>query len=138
MSPDPFLKNIVVLTGAGVSQESGIPTFRGAGGLWEGKRIEEVASPQGFATNPQLVHEFYNMRRRQLQDPTIQPNAAHRALAGFVMMTPPHCRKVEINFESTPIGSSFDDTIQGAASVEVPKFFEGLLDSQELSPEKPA
>ena len=53
-------------------------------------------------------------------------------------MTPHHCRKVEINFESTPIGSSFDDTIQGAASFEVPKFFEGLLDSQELSPEKRA
>lgn len=226
--------NIVVLTGAGISQESGIPTFRGAGGLWEGRRIEDVASPQAFAANPQLVHEFYNLRRRKLQEGSVQPNAAHRALAefqkrqavgsfclitqnvddlhqragsqnvlamhgellkarcvdsgetylwrgdlgidtphpkypdrlgrlrphivwfgemplemerieaalfacdlfvaigtsgqvypaaGFVMMVPPGCRKVEINSESTPIGSVFDEVIRGPASVEVPKFF---------------
>jgi NAD-dependent deacetylase len=72
---------IVVLTGAGISQESGLATFRGSGGLWEGHRVEEVASPQAFARNPDLVHRFYNARRRQLLDPSIQPNAAHRALA---------------------------------------------------------
>ena len=236
--------NIVVLTGAGISQESGIPTFRGADGLWEGRRVEEVASPKGFAANPDLVHEFYNARRRQLQKDSVQPNAAHVALAefergwtkgkfclitqnvddlhdragsrnliamhgellkarcldtgevlpwrddlttktpdpkrldrrgrlrphivwfgemplamdrieaelfacdlfvaigtsgrvypaaGFVMMTPRGCRKVEINYESTPVGSCFDEVIQGIASIEVPKFFGYLLGSRQLS-----
>lgn len=54
---------IVILTGAGLSAESGVPTFRGADGLWEGHSIEEVASPQGFKAQPHLVHRFYNMRR---------------------------------------------------------------------------
>jgi NAD-dependent deacetylase len=71
--------NLVVLTGAGVSAESGVPTFRASDGLWEGHRIEEVASPEGFAANPTLVQDFYNRRRALL--PTVQPNAAHRALA---------------------------------------------------------
>ena len=57
---------LVVLTGAGMSAESGIATFRGADGLWEGHRVEEVASPEGFEANPSLVLEFYNQRRRQL------------------------------------------------------------------------
>jgi NAD-dependent deacetylase len=72
---------IVVLTGAGISQESGIPTFRGSDGLWEGVRLEDVATPQAFRRDPRRVHAFYNRRRRQLQDPAIQPNAAHLALA---------------------------------------------------------
>ncbi|MGB1943281.1 MAG: Sir2 family NAD-dependent protein deacetylase, partial [Flavobacteriales bacterium] len=57
---------LVVLTGAGMSAESGIATFRGADGLWEGHRVEEVASPEGFEANPSLVLEFYNQRRRQI------------------------------------------------------------------------
>lgn len=73
--------NLVVLTGAGVSAESGVPTFRASDGLWEGHRIEEVASPEGFAANPTLVQDFYNRRRALL--PTVQPNAAHRALAAL-------------------------------------------------------
>lgn len=85
--------NLVVLTGAGVSAESGVPTFRASDGLWEGHRIEEVATPEGFAANPALVHDFYNQRRRRLGD--VQPNAAHRALAdlaarwdgGFLLVT---------------------------------------------------
>jgi NAD-dependent deacetylase len=72
---------VVVLTGAGISAESGIRTFRGADGLWEGHRIEDVASPQGFARDPETVYRFYNDRRRQLIQPQIQPNAAHLALA---------------------------------------------------------
>lgn len=72
---------MVVLTGAGISAESGIPTFRGADGLWEGHRVEDVATPEGFARDPQLVHSFYNARRSSLLDPRIQPNPAHRALA---------------------------------------------------------
>ena len=71
--------NLVVLTGAGVSAESGVPTFRASDGLWEGHRIEEVATPEGFAADPALVQDFYNQRRRHLA--RVQPNAAHRALA---------------------------------------------------------
>lgn len=73
--------SIVVLTGAGISAESGIRTFRAADGLWEDHRIEDVATPEAFARNPALVQRFYNERRRQLQDTSIQPNAAHVALA---------------------------------------------------------
>jgi NAD-dependent deacetylase len=74
-------RNIVILTGAGISAESGIQTFRASDGLWHNHRIEDVATPEGFKRNPALVHEFYNERRRQLHEPTIQPNAAHLALA---------------------------------------------------------
>lgn len=74
-------RSIVVLTGAGVSAESGIDTFRDLGGLWENHRIEDVASPEGFARDPDLVHGFYNLRRRRLVSGDIQPNAAHSALA---------------------------------------------------------
>lgn len=72
---------IVILTGAGISQESGIATFRDAGGLWENERIEDVATPGGFARNPQKVLAFYNARRRQLLSSGIRPNPAHEALA---------------------------------------------------------
>ncbi len=77
----PSTGSIVVLTGAGISAESGLATFRGAGGLWEGHRVEDVATPAAFARDPALVHRFYNLRRRQLDDPAIRPNAAHAALA---------------------------------------------------------
>lgn len=70
---------ITVLTGAGVSAESGIKTFRDSNGLWEGHDVMEVASPEGFKRNPEAVLDFYNQRRRQLL--TVQPNAAHCALA---------------------------------------------------------
>lgn len=72
---------VVVLTGAGISAESGIKTFRAADGLWEEHRVEDVATPEGFARDPALVQAFYNDRRRQLQSPDIAPNAAHQALA---------------------------------------------------------
>ena len=72
---------IVVLTGAGVSAKSGLPTFRGTGGLWEGHRVEKVATPEAFARDPALVQRFYNLRRAQLRGPAIRPNAAHLALA---------------------------------------------------------
>ena len=71
--------NIVVLTGAGISAESGVPTFRASDGLWCGHRVEDVATPEGFEANPALVQDFYNQRRRQLRD--VAPNAAHHALA---------------------------------------------------------
>ncbi|QLB13153.1 NAD-dependent deacetylase [Bisgaardia hudsonensis] len=77
----PRLPKVVVLTGAGISAESGIATFRAGDGLWENHRVEEVATPEGFQRNPQLVQEFYNQRRQKLFDPNVKPNAAHFALA---------------------------------------------------------
>ena len=73
--------SIVVLTGAGISVESGLPSFRGAGGLWEGWRLEDVATPEAFARDPTSVQRFYDQRRRQLLGQDIRPNAAHLALA---------------------------------------------------------
>lgn len=73
------IRNIVILTGAGISAESGIDTFRGAGGLWENHRVEDVATPEAFARNPDLVLRFYDMRREAIQQK--QPNRAHQALA---------------------------------------------------------
>lgn len=73
------IRNIVILTGAGVSAESGIDTFRDAGGLWEKHRVEDVATPEAFARDPELVLRFYDMRRAAIQ--TKEPNAAHHALA---------------------------------------------------------
>lgn len=71
---------ILILTGAGISQESGLETFRTQGGIWSRYQIEDVATPDAFARNPGLVHEFYNLRRNALADPAIQPNPAHHAL----------------------------------------------------------
>ena len=73
------IENIVVLTGAGISAESGIATFRGPGGLWEGHRVEDVCTPEALKRDPALVHRFYDLRRAALG--TVEPNAAHRALA---------------------------------------------------------
>lgn len=79
-------RNIVILTGAGISAESGVPTFRAPDGLWMGHRIEDVATPEAFQRDPATVHEFYNARRRQLAE--VQPNAAHRALADLAARWP--------------------------------------------------
>jgi NAD-dependent deacetylase len=76
---DVDIRNIVILTGAGVSAESGLATFRGPDGLWEGHRVEDVCTPEAFARDPGLVHAFYDARRAKLG--TVEPNAAHRALA---------------------------------------------------------
>jgi len=75
------MPHLVVLTGAGVSAESGIRTFRDTNGLWEEHRVEDVATPEAFARNPALVLDFYNQRRAQARE--VAPNAAHLALAGF-------------------------------------------------------
>lgn len=77
----PHHPEIVILTGAGISRESGLHTFRDADGVWAKVRIEDVATPEAFARDPARVHAFYNARRRQLRDPAIQPNGAHLALA---------------------------------------------------------
>lgn len=79
----PYYQSIVVLTGAGISAESGIRTFRASDGLWEEHRIEDVASPEGFVRNPATVHRFYNMRREQLLHQGVTPNRAHLALSQF-------------------------------------------------------
>lgn len=87
--------NIVILTGAGISRESGLATFRDADGIWAKVRIEDVATPEAFRRDPARVHGFYNARREQLRDPAIRPNAAHLALAelerrwpaGFLLVT---------------------------------------------------
>lgn len=76
-------RNIVILTGAGISQESGIATFRDSGGIWNNYRVEDVATPQAFKSNPSLVHTFYNERRKELLSGKIKPNPAHIALAEF-------------------------------------------------------
>lgn len=80
MSSD--FSSIVVLTGAGISAESGLKTFRDHDGLWENHRVEDVCTPEAFARNPKLVQDFYNSRRRQLLADA-KPNAGHRALADF-------------------------------------------------------
>ncbi len=74
---------IVILTGAGISRESGLATFRDADGIWASVRIEDVATPRAFARDPARVHGFYNARRRALADPAVQPNAAHHALVAL-------------------------------------------------------
>ena len=97
---------IVVFTGAGVSQESGLKTFRDMGGLWQEYSIEEVASPQGFAKNPALVLDFYNVRRRKLRE--VEPNAAHVAIA-----------ELERDFEVVVVTQNVDDLHERAGSTNV-------------------
>ncbi|PLP40087.1 NAD-dependent protein deacylase, partial [Klebsiella pneumoniae] len=91
---------VVVLTGAGISAESGIKTFRAADGLWEEHRVEDVATPEGFARDPALVQAFYNARRRQLQSPEIAPNAAHLALARLEDLLGDHFLLVTQNIDN--------------------------------------
>ncbi len=100
------MKKLVVLTGAGISAESGIQTFRDAGGLWEQHRIEEVATPEAWARNPELVLRFYNERRRRLLD--AEPNAGHRALVDL-----------EEDFEVQIITQNVDDLHERAGSSRV-------------------
>ncbi|MDO6676445.1 NAD-dependent deacylase [Tenacibaculum sp. 1_MG-2023] len=99
-------KRLVVLTGAGISAESGIKTFRDADGLWEGHDIYEVASPEGFRANPELVLDFYNQRRRQLLE--VSPNKAHHNLV-----------VLENDFEVTIITQNVDDLHERAGSKNV-------------------
>jgi NAD-dependent deacetylase len=78
---DSARQTLVILTGAGISKESGLDTFRDADGLWSKVRIEDVATPEAFQRDPRRVQEFYNARRRGMRNPNIRPNAAHAALA---------------------------------------------------------
>lgn len=103
-------KSIVVLTGAGISAESGIKTFRASDGLWEGHRIEDVATPSGFKRNPILVQEFYNQRREQLLQSSIKPNPAHEALARL---------ENEFDGEFTLVTQNVDNLHERAGSINV-------------------
>lgn len=98
-------KNIVVLTGAGISAESGIATFRDKGGLWAKFRVDEIATPEAFQTNPKLVHDFYNTRRRELKN--VSPNEAHHALTLL---------ELESNANMTIITQNVDDLHERAGS----------------------
>ena len=100
------MKHIVVLTGEGMSAESGVKTFRDHDGLWEGHDVMQVASPEGFHQNPELVLEFYNQRRRQLKE--VEPNQAHKDLA-----------TLEKNYKVTIVTQNVDDLHERAGSTNV-------------------
>lgn len=113
---------IAVLTGAGVSAESGIKTFRDSDGLWEGHDVMEVASPQGFANNPEMVLDFYNQRRQQLL--TVLPNEAHKTLA--------HLEKTH---DVTIITQNVDDLHERAGSSNVVHLHGELLKARSTGDE---
>ena len=113
-------KHLVVLTGAGISAESCIKTFRDADGLWEGHDVMEVATPEGFAKNPDLVLEFYNQRRKQLFE--VEPNSAHRDLA-----------ELEQHFDVTIITQNVDDLHERAGSRNVIHLHGELMKSRNIA-----
>ena len=100
------MKRIVILSGAGMSVESGLGTFRGGGGLWDNYPVEQVATPEGYAANPALVLEFYNKRRSELL--TVQPNEGHRLVASL-----------EEYFDVTVVTQNVDDLHERAGSTNV-------------------
>lgn len=110
-------KRLVVLTGAGISAESGIATFRDANGLWEGHDVMEVASPQGWRKNPELVLDFYNQRRKNAH--SVKPNAGHVALA-----------ELEKDFEVRIITQNVDDLHERAGSSNVIHLHGKLFESR--------
>ncbi|WP_373071843.1 NAD-dependent deacylase [Zeaxanthinibacter enoshimensis] len=114
-------KRVIALTGAGISAESGLKTFRDANGLWEGHDVMEVASPSGFARNPELVLDFYNQRRRQLLQ--VQPNAAHKALVAL-----------EEYYEVHIITQNVDDLHERAGSSNVLHLHGELLKARSTGP----
>lgn len=116
------MQKLVVLTGAGMSAESGVNTFRDSGGLWEGHDVMEVASPQGFARNPELVLGFYNQRRRQLFE--VQPNSAHLRLAGL-----------EDAYDVTIVTQNVDDLHERAGSSDVLHLHGELLKARSIQNE---
>ncbi|MCW4467818.1 NAD-dependent deacylase [Flavobacterium sp. MFBS3-15] len=113
-------KKLVVLSGAGVSAESGIRTFRDADGLWEGHDVMDVATPEGFRKNPALVLDFYNQRRRQLFE--VQPNKAHIIIA-----------ELEKDFEVTVITQNVDDLHERAGSTNVLHLHGELLKARSVN-----
>ena len=100
------MQKIVILSGAGISAESGVKTFRDHNGLWENHRVEDVATPEGFAANPELVLKFYNQRRAQLGE--VEPNAGHRI-----------CAELERDYEVVVVTQNVDDLHERAGSSRV-------------------
>jgi NAD-dependent deacetylase len=117
-----FLKKIVALTGSGISAESGIPTFRDEGGLWEGYPVEEVATPEGWRRNPRLVLDFYNQRRKKALE--AQPNPGHRILA-----------ELEKSFLVTVVTQNVDDLHERAGSSQVIHLHGSLFESRSTEDE---
>jgi NAD-dependent deacetylase len=111
------MKKLVVLTGAGMSAESGLATFRDAGGLWEGHRVEDVATPEAWRRNPELVLDFYNQRRKQAL--TVKPNRGHEILA-----------ELEQHFEVTIITQNVDNLHERAGSTQVLHLHGSLFESR--------
>jgi NAD-dependent deacetylase len=110
-------KKLVVLTGAGISQESGIPTFRDSNGLWEGFRVEDVASPEGWYKNPAVVLDFYNQRRKKALE--VQPNQGHKILA-----------ELETDFDVVIVTQNVDDLHERAGSSNVIHLHGSLFESR--------
>ena len=115
-------KILVILTGAGISAESGIKTFRDSDGLWEGHNVHDVATPEGFRKNPKLVLDFYNQRRRQLH--TVKPNLGHETLAAL-----------EKDFEVYIITQNVDNLHEMAGSTNVLHLHGELLKVRSTNPE---
>ena len=110
-------KRLVVLSGAGISAESGIPTFRDSGGLWEGFRVEEVATPEGWHENNELVLDFYNQRRKKALE--VKPNRGHEVLA-----------ELEKNFDVTIVTQNVDNLHERAGSTKVIHLHGSLFESR--------
>lgn len=115
-------KKLVVLSGAGISAESGIKTFRDSDGLWENHRVEDVASPEGFKKNPKMVLDFYNLRRKQLKE--VQPNDAHKILA-----------ELQTNFDVEIITQNVDNLHEKAGSRKVLHLHGELLKARPINSE---
>lgn len=111
------MKKLVVLTGAGISAESGIPTFRDADGLWEGYNVMEVATPEGWAKNPALVLDFYNQRRKKALE--VNPNSGHQILAAL-----------ENEFDVTIITQNVDNLHERAGSTHIIHLHGNLFESR--------
>jgi NAD-dependent deacetylase len=116
------MKKLVVLSGAGISAESGIPTFRDAGGLWEGYDVMEVASPEGWRKDPALVLEFYNQRRKKARE--VKPNRGHEILA-----------ELEKDFEVVIVTQNIDDLHERAGSTNVIHLHGSLFESRSTKDE---
>ena len=117
------MKKLVVLTGAGISAESGIPTFRDSNGLWEGFRVEDVASPEGWAKNNELVLDFYNQRRKKALE--VQPNRGHSILA-----------ELEKYFDVTIVTQNVDNLHERAGSTKIIHLHGSLFESRSTKDER--
>jgi len=113
-------KKLVVLTGAGISQESGIPTFRDSGGLWEGHDVMDVASPDGWEKDPKMVLEFYNQRRKQILK--VKPNRGHEIIA-----------ELEEQFDTTVITQNIDNLHELAGSTKVIHLHGSIFETRPVS-----